>query len=359
NIAKENFFGPLRSYVNTLKIRGSYGSLGNQNTNSYYPTYSAMGFANSAGLWLIDGKKPNIAWNPVLISSSLTWEEIQSWNIGLDFGLFNDRLTGDFNYFVRKTLNMIGPADELPVILGTNVPNTNNTDLESKGFELQIAWRDRAFNDKLSYGARVVLSDAQAKITRYSNPSGTLSRYYTGMNWGEIWGYESIGIARSEEEMERHIMSLTNGGQNALGGNWQSGDVMYKDLNDDGKIDAGAYTIEDHGDLKIIGNMQPRYNFGVDLTADWKGIDMRVFLQAVGKRDYFQGSKYFFGSRGWSKWGTMVLTQHLDYFRDEYTDSPLGSNVNSYYPRPYLDSEKNYQAQSLYVQNASYMRVKN
>src|SRR5690606_2999367 len=87
--------------------------------------------------------------------------------------------------------------------------------------------------------------------------------------------------------------------------------------------------------------------------------DMRVFLQAVGKRDYFQGSKYFFGSRGWSKWGTMVLTQHLDYFRDEYTDSPLGSNVNSYYPRPYLDSEKNYQAQSLYVQNASYMRVKN
>src|SRR5690606_4996684 len=143
NIAKENFFEPIRSYVNTLKIRGSYGSLGNQNTNSYYPTYSAMGFANSAGLWLIDGKEPNIAWNPVLISSSLTWEEIQSWNIGLDFGLFNDRLTGDFNYFVRKTLNMIGPADELPVILGTNVPNTNNTDLESKGFELQIAWRDR------------------------------------------------------------------------------------------------------------------------------------------------------------------------------------------------------------------------
>lgn len=357
NIAKESFFNALKTPINTFKFRASYGSLGNQNTTSIYPTYEAMGFANSAGKWLINGQKPNIAWPPALISSSLSWEEIRSWNAGLDFGLLNNRLTGSFDYFIRKTLNMVGPADELPVILGTSVPYTNNTDLQTKGFELEISWRDVAFKH-LNYGVRFTLSDAQAEITRYSNPSGTLSKFYKGMKWGETWGYESVGIARTDEEMEQHIISLYQGGQSALGARWQAGDVMYKDLNGDNKIDAGAYTINDHGDLKVIGNTQPRYTFGMDLTAEWKGLDFRMFLQGVGKKDYFQGSKYFFGSNGSSKWGTMVLTQHTDYFRND-PDHPLGLNVDSYYPRPYLDNNKNYQTQSLFIQNAAYMRIKN
>ncbi|MDR0506183.1 MAG: TonB-dependent receptor [Dysgonamonadaceae bacterium] len=357
NIAKEDFFQPLASTVNMLKLRASYGSLGNQNTNSYYPTYEAMGFANSAGPWLINGQKPNIAWPPSLISASLSWEEIQSKNIGLDFSLFNNRLTGFFDYFIRNTLNMIGPADELPVILGTSVPNTNNTDLESKGFEIELAWRDRAFSS-LDYGIRLLLSDAQATITRYSNPSGTLDRYYTGKMWGEIWGYESTGIARSDEEMQAHLATLPNGGQDRLGSNWQAGDVMYQDINGDGYVDWGSNTIDDHGDLKVIGNTTPRYNFGIDLTAAWKGIDFRMFLQGVGKRDIWQGGRYFFGNGGMSKWGTMVMPEHLDYFRDD-VDHPLGQNIDSYYPRPYFDNGKNFNTQTLYLQNAAYMRLKN
>ena len=133
---------------------------------------------------------------------------------------------------------------------------------------------------------------------------------------------------------------------------------MYADLNEDGKVDSGSYTIEDHGDLKIVGNVIPRFNYGLDFTAAWKGIDFRLFLQGVAKRDYFQGGKYFFGSCGWSKWGTMVLKEHLDYFRDD-PDNPLGLNLDSYYPRPYLDTEKNVQCQTLYMQNAAYLRVKN
>lgn len=357
NIAKEAYFEPLKPYINTFKLRASYGSLGNQNTSSYYPTYQAMGFANVSGSWLINGQKTNIAWPPSLISKALTWEEIRSWNIGLDFSLLNNRFTGSFDYFIRKTLNMIGPADELPVILGTNVPNTNNTDLQTKGFELEIAWRDRAFNS-LNYGIRFVLSDAQAKITRYSNPSRTLNKYYAGMKWGQIWGYESIGIARSDDQMLEHLASLPNGGQSSLGSDWQAGDIMFKDVNKDGRIDTGANTVEDHGDLVVIGNTTPRFNYGIDITADWKGIDFRLFLQGVGKRDYFQRSKYFFGSIGGSKWGTMVLKQHLNYYRDD-PDHPLGLNTNSYYPRPHLDNGKNYQVQSMYLQNAAYMRIKN
>lgn len=357
NIARENWFRPAAAYVNTLKLRLSYGSLGNQNTSSYYPTYELMGFANSKGQWLINGTKPNIAWPASLISSSLTWEKVKSWNLGLDFAAFNNRLYGSLEGFIRRTEDMIGPADELPVILGTAVPYTNNTDLESHGFEFEIGWKDRAFGE-LDYGVRFVLSDAVTRITRYSNPSKTLGTYYEGMTLGDFYGFETIGIAKTDEEMLEHLITLPNGGQNALGSNWQAGDIMYADINHDGKIDTGKWTTDDHGDLKVIGNSTPRYNFGLDLNLAWKGIDLRVFLQGVGKRDYFQKGKYFFGSCGWSKWGTMVLKQHLDYFRDD-PESPLGLNMDSYYPRPYLDTEKNVQWQTKYVQNAAYVRLKN
>ena len=357
NIANEPFFRKAKEYVNMLKVRASYGSLGNQNTSNWYPTYQAMGFANSSGTWLINGQKTNIAWPPELISMSLTWEKIRTWNVGLDFAAFDSRLSGSFEYFVRQTMDMIGPADELPAILGTSVPETNNTDLETRGWEMEISWRDQAFG-QLNYGVRLVLSDAQGTITRYSNPSGSLDQYYSGKKWGEIWGYETIGIAQTDQQMLDHLATLPNGGQDVLGNNWQAGDIMYRDVNGDGAVDNGANTISDHGDLVVIGNTTPRYNFGIDLTAEWKGIDVRIFLQGVGKRDYFQRSKYFFGSRGWDKWGTMVLVPHLDYFRDDSED-PLGVNMDAYYPRPYFLTEKNVQVQTRYLQNAAYCRLKN
>lgn len=357
NMAKEPFFADAISDIQTLKFRLSYGSLGNQNTTSWYPTYSIMNFASSSGAWLIDGKKQNIAWPASLISSSLTWETVKTWNAGLDVGAFDGRLSAALDLYVRKTEDMVGPADELPVILGTSVPYTNNTDMKTRGFDFEISWNDRAFGE-LDYGVRFVLSDAVTEITKYSNPSKTLGTYYNGMKLGDFWGYETVGIARTDEEMLDHLISLPNGGQNAIGSNWQAGDIMYKDLNGDGKIDAGSWTTEDHGDQKVIGNMTPRFNYGLDLNFAWKGIDLRVFLQGVGKRDFFQHGKYFFGSCGWSKWGTMVLKQHLDYFRDD-PESPLGLNTDSYYPRPYFDTEKNVQWQTGYVQDASYLRLKN
>ena len=107
------------------------------------------------------GQKPNTAWPPALISMLLTWEKVRSWNAGIDFAAFDSRLTGSFEYFIRQTLDMVGPADELPVILGTSVPSTNNTDLQTEGWELELSWRDVAFG-QLNYGIRLVLSDAQA-----------------------------------------------------------------------------------------------------------------------------------------------------------------------------------------------------
>lgn len=153
NMAKEPFFADAVSDIQTLKFRLSYGSLGNQNTTSWYPTYSIMNFASSSGSWLIDGKKQNIAWPASLISSSLTWETVKTWNAGLDVAAFDGRLSAALDLYVRKTEDMVGPADELPVILGTSVPYTNNTDMKTKGFDFEISWNDRAFGE-LDYGVR-------------------------------------------------------------------------------------------------------------------------------------------------------------------------------------------------------------
>lgn len=356
NIANEPFFTPAKPWVDMLKLRGSYGLLGNQYTDTPYPTYSAVGYDLNAGLWLIDGKQTNISWAPELVSMSLSWEKIYSMNIGIDFALFRNRLTGSFDYFIRQTKDMVGPAEELPVILGTAVPVANNTDLETKGWELEIGWRDQLKNG-FAYGVNLVLFDSQGTITRYSNPSGTLSKNYAGKKWGEIWGYETIGIAKTQEEMDAHLATLPNGGQTYLGMDWAAGDIMYADLNNDGKVDGGAGTLDDHGDRRVIGNTTPRYNFGIDITMEYKGFDFRLFLQGTGKRDSFQGSYYFWGAYN-DVWWSMGTTVHEDYFRDN-PDHYLGLNLDSYYPRPLWGTYKNLQTQTRYLQNAAYLRIKN
>ena len=357
NIAREEFFQPATRIMNTLKLRASYGSLGNQNTTALYPTYTVMGTGTS-DKWLMNGVKPNIAWAPALVSYDLTWEKIRTWNVGIDIGLFNNRLTGSFDYFIRNTNDMVGPSEKLPATLGIAVPPSNNTDLRTAGWELELMWKDRLQNG-LNYSLRFTLADSRTKITRYSNPSGLIDSFYEGKYCGEIWGYETIGIARTDDEMAEHVGSLVNGGQSALGQDWQAGDIMYSDLNEDGKIDAGARTLDNHGDLKRIGNSTPRYNVGIDMSADWKGFDFRMFWQGTLKRDYFQGSYYFWGANGsQGYWFSTALKGHEDYFRNDES-SPLGVNLNSYYPRPLLNTNKNQQCQTKYLQNAAYMRLKN
>lgn len=357
NIAREEFFQPATHIMNTLKLRASYGSLGNQNTTALYPTYTVMGTGTS-DKWLMNGVKPNIAWAPALVSYDLTWEKIRTWNVGIDIGLFNNRLTGSFDYFIRNTNDMVGPSEKLPATLGIAVPPSNNTDLRTAGWELELMWKDRLQNG-LNYSLRFTLADSRTKITRYSNPSGLIDSFYEGKYCGEIWGYETIGIARTDDEMAEHVGSLVNGGQSALGQDWQAGDIMYSDLNEDGKIDAGARTLDNHGDLKRIGNSTPRYNVGIDLSADWKGFDFRMFWQGTLKRDYFQGSYYFWGANGsQGYWFSTALKGHEDYFRNDES-SPLGVNLDSYYPRPLLNTNKNQQCQTKYLQNAAYMRLKN
>ena len=344
NIAREEFFAPLNNIIGTLKLRGSWGQLGNNNTESYYPFYQSMptGVENSG--WLIGGAKQNVAGLPGIVSSLLTWETVQSWDAGFDFGMFNNRFTGSFSYYNRLTKDMVAAAPNLPGILGATPPNLNNADLKSYGWELELSWRDRI--QDFNYGVRLTLDDNQEKITRYYNPTGNLGTYYDGRMVGEIWGYTTVGIAQSQEEMDKH---LENNKPN-WGTGWAAGDVMFADLNGDGIVSNGSNTLEDHGDITIIGNNKPRYKFGLTLDGAWKGIDFSVFFQGVLKRDYMLSGPYFWGANG-GQWQSTCFVEHLDYWTPENTDA--------YYPRPDFSSTKNQQTQTGYLQNAAYLRVKN
>ena len=346
NIAQESFWEDYTSAVNTLKLRGSWGELGNQNTDNWYPFYPTIGYTPSGGSWIVNDAKPNISSQPSLVSALLTWEKSRTWEIGLDWGALNNRLTGSFGYFQRKTYDMVGPATELPDILGAAEPKVNNLDMTSKGWDLQISWRDVI--NKFSYGISLTLSDNIVVIDRYPNDSKDLSKYYKGARYGDIWGYTTIGIANSQEEMDAHL-ATTN--QSSLGSNWTAGDIMYKDLNGDGKISTGQYTADDHGDLSIIGNSTPRYNFGLNLDAAWKGFDLKVFFQGTLKRDYAAGSATFWGATGTGKWQALGFTVHEDYWTPE--------NTNAYYPRPDWSGSRNTYTQTRYLQNAAYARLKN
>lgn len=365
NIAREKFWENLAGTVNTLKLRASYGSLGNQNINNWYQTYQTIAYNSVAGTWLQNGAKPNTTSAPGLVSALLTWEKVESYDLGLDFGAFNNRLTGTFDYYIRNTKDMVGNAPELPAILGTGVPVTNNTDLRTSGWELQISWRD-VLKNGLSYGVTFNISDARTKITRYpNNPTGSINNYIEGRYMNEIWGFETIGIAKSDEEMNAHLATAD---QSSLGSNWAAGDIMYRDLNGDGKISRGAQTLADHGDLKVIGNSTPRYLVGLNLNAAYKGFDISAFFQGVMKRDWWIGGswggglEYLFGTTNSWEWWSVGITDVQDYYRDANTWSVQNgyqqANQDAWLPRVQF-SDKNEQAQTRYLMNGAYVRLKN
>lgn len=192
-----------------------------------------------------------------IVSPYLTWETVRQIDLGLDWALLNSRLYGTFDWYMRKTLDMVTNGTPLPAVLGTGAPQANTADLKTTGWELSMGWRDRV-NKDFSYDVSFVLSDYQAEITKFNNPQNLLSTHYVGKKWGEIWGLVTEGLFQSAEEVSAHADQ-----SEIYGGGWYPGDVKYKDLNGDGKINKGKNTLDDPGDQKIIGNSEPRYSYGI------------------------------------------------------------------------------------------------
>lgn len=352
NIAEEPFFEKIKEKTgwDMFKIRASFGSLGSQNTNSFYPYFQKM-FTSPMSDYVFDGVAATQLKAPAPFSTNITWETVQNTNVGVDLAFFNSRLSIMGEWYERKTKDAVGPALPVPAVYGANVPKTNNAELRTRGWELEASWTDRIGKD-WSYELYVTLSDFKSIITKYDSPNKELSKYYKGKDLGDIWGLRVIGIAKSDQEMADYI-ALHD--QTAVGNSlWGGGDFMYANLDDNPAITKGSETVDSHGDLSVIGNSTPRYSYGIRGTLRWKYLDFSCFFQGVGKRDVFLDSPSFFGVSG--AWQRSVYKEHMDYFR--YANHPLGANPDAYYARIRTD-RNNSQCNDHYLQDASYLRLKN
>ncbi|MBO5225130.1 MAG: TonB-dependent receptor [Parabacteroides sp.] len=351
-VSEEPFFEPLRSSIDNLKLRASYGSLGNQNIG-VYDYLSMLTFSQSN--FNLEGERVSYTTNPKPKSTNFTWETAETVDVGIDFSLLSNRLSATFDWYQRTTKDMLTKYHSLPSVFGATVPQENNATLRNRGWEVSLNWRDqfKLVDHNFSYGIRFNLSDYKAVITDYYNPTNYLGDYYEGMEIGEIWGLNTLGLFATDEEAKNSPIVDANQYRQYIA----AGCLKFEDVNNDGKISKGSWTLDDHGDYRIIGNTTPRYQYGITLNAAYRGFDINVFFKGVGKRDIYPSSE---STAFWGPYSRryVILPEHVA--EDRWTED----NPDAYFPRPqgYIASNSNGDLtipQTRYLQNAAYLRLKN
>ncbi|WP_158962547.1 SusC/RagA family TonB-linked outer membrane protein [Myroides fluvii] len=354
NISNEPFWTVSPQYISLLKVRGSYGALGNGNIRSYSFVEQ---LAINRELRILNGELANYTSAPGVIPKGLTWETVTTQNLGLDVNFFNNRLTFSGDVYSRTTKDMFTLGPELPAVFGSSSPKGNYADLRTKGWEITVNWRDQftVLAKPFKYNVRFTLADNTTEILKYNNPTQKLNDYYEGQRLGEIWGYVTDGFFTSED----HIKGSANQDlfSSTAQGVWRPGDIKFLDLNNDGVIDNGDNTVGNPGDRKVIGNALPRYTFGLQLSGDWNNFFFSAFFQGVGKQDWYpsKGANSFWGQYN-APYGHPLQSQLDDIWTEE--------NPNAYFPRytgylAWSDSGTLRQTQTKYLQNVAYIRLKN
>lgn len=366
NIAKESFMERTQGWLSLLKLRASYGMIGNQNIAAY-SFIPSMNLDNKYGGWLVDKNYVTaITSLPDLVSSTFTWEKVNTTNVGLDFSILSNRLNGLVEWYQKDTKGMLAPGMELPAVVGASAPFQNTADMRTRGWEIALNWNDRIGGFGYRFGLN--LSDSQSEITKYnSNKSKLLSNYYEGQKLGEIWGFLFDGFYSIDDFEDTKSWKLKDGVVAINGFNPRPGDVKFKNIRDDKQganlIYGGEGTLENPGDREIIGNSTPRYMYGINIGGNYAGVDLNIFLQGVGKRDIWLGNNLVLPM--YPDYKFIPLYEGLDNYwkpvdisKDDYTCA----NPDAKFPRiygNYGNMSSNFRVSDKYLLNASYLRIKN
>lgn len=355
-LSKEAFWNVNPKILSNVKVRASYGSLGNGNIASY--VYQEQ-FSISQSGNILNGVKPQYTSRPSVLPDGITWETSTTTDLGLDLSMLSDRLIFVGDYYMRNTTDMFTIGLTLPATFGATAPKGNYADLETKGWEASLTWRDK-FNiakKPFNYDIRLTMADNRSVITRYNNPDKLLSDYYEGQVIGEIWGYETEGFFIDQADIDSHAKQSPQ--MRASPTNiWYPGDIKLRDLNGDGFINIGSNKVSDPGDRRIIGNSSPRYTYGINLGADWNNFFFSAFFQGVGKQDWYPSTEAEFFWGQYNRPYNNIPTFHLG---NMWTPE----NTNAYFPRTMSRAASNATtrelgvAQTRYLQNVSYIRMKN
>ncbi|MDR2914577.1 MAG: TonB-dependent receptor [Tannerella sp.] len=371
-ITEESFMESTRDILSNLKVRVTWGTIGNQNVDNLYGYLSTMTpmtqTSDTKSNWILPGQTNYVTsmGAPSMVSAKYTWETVETLDFGIDLGLFNNQLNATFDWYQRDTKDMLAPAAISPSALGVNYPNTNAADLRSKGWELSVQWNSK-IGEKIRYNLGFNIYDSKATITRYDNPTGLLintsnSQLYLreDMKYGEIWGYVTDRYYTAADFDSNG--KLLPGIPYVRGyANPNPGDILFKDLGGgadgepDGIIDNGTNRYDNPGDMRVIGNNTARYQFGLTGGVSWNNFDLSFFFNGVGKRDLVMPNY-------WAPNGTFVSSV-FDYQADYWKQD----GDNSYWPRIYgskmtnVDDNNaaNNRTQTKYLQNGSFIRLKN
>lgn len=389
--SEEAYFEKAKQYVSNAKFRASYGHIGNEAIGDYMFLEQISKLGTSYTSWVnAGGTFLSMLNTPSMVSSTLSWERIATTDIGLDLGFLNNRLNVTFDWFQRDTKDMLAPGMTLPATLGASAPYANSGSLRTRGWELGISWNHR-FGD-VDVFASANIYDGKTKVTEYNNPNKLINQFYSGMEYGEIWGFET----------DRYFEESDFTGKNA-DGSWiyapgvadqtglqqgtfvyGPGDIKFKDLDGNGVINGGDPTMKDaegnlipvgtvrnHGDLKKIGNSTPRYEYSFRLGAAWKGIDVDLFFQGVGKRDMWYVNAF---TMPFSRGADASYAHQNSYNKMIFDDARniIGYEIdqNNDYPCMYdgmagagavsglSQGRYNFYPQSKYLLNMAYLRLK-
>ncbi|WP_217604915.1 TonB-dependent receptor [Chitinophaga sp. GbtcB8] len=348
NLSEEKFIRSLRAF-DLLKLRVSYGKMGNQEITNlglydYIPLVAVSGNyplgSPAAGL---TGANANPA------SANRTWETIENKNIGMDIAVFNSRLSFSFDYYNKINNDMLVNI-AVPATYGATPPSTNQGKVVTKGFEVSATWKDQ-IND-FRYSVSLQLSDSRNKLVELKNSDN----FQEGLNYTRqgypiysYFGYVYDGIIKTQKQLDEYKQLQGVPSRISLG------DVMYKDVDGDGKLTAfGDKSKGLPGDMVYLGNLIPRYTFSSNITMGYKQFDLQVFLQGVGKRNviyegaistpntFFWPSLAYYADKTWSP-------ERPDAKYPRYLPGSVGyDDIRSY----------DYRASALTLQNVAYLRFK-
>lgn len=330
-ITEEEFMKDQNIFSN-LKLRASWGQLGNQNGLGLYDhiaQYTISGyypFASGLGQWAYVANLP---------SEDRTWETVEMTNIALEMGFLDNRLTVTGEYFIKKNKDML-VSIEMPSVIGITVPTGNYGELEVKGWDFSIGWNDRIGD--FNYSAKFNLSDQKDKLVdygvEYNGFTAGVNQKIQGYSLGSIFGYKTDGYFQTQEEVDNYAVI----NRSVVG----PGDIKYIDKDNDGKISAP-------NDLEYLGTTTPRFVFGLSLNASWREWDFGAMFQGVGKRNFYLSTEIMAPFS--VTWGNFSYEMHNDYWTPENPDAAL--------PRHYAGSSHNYAISDHWLQNAAYVRLKN
>lgn len=372
-VSQEPWWHVSADAISSLKLRFSYGALGNANGLSNYMYKQTLSTSKSS--YILDGLRQQYMSKPSALPASLTWETAATYDGGIDVAFLNSRLSLTADYYVRKTTDMICAGPTVPDVFGATSPRGNYADMSTYGWEVTVNWKDgfELGGKPFNYSVKASLSDYYSVIDKYNNKLKTISPYsqqsergyyYEGMRLGEIWGFVSTGLWQNQADIDAAVAKAKAAGQSYYNPLVQTtktyqlrpGDVKYEDLNGNGYIDYGDLTVDNPGDRKILGNALPRYMYSFNLSADWNNFWVSAFFQGVGKQDWAPSNESSFLWGQFNRPYNQMPTWHVgNYWTPENTDAYLPRYTGYYAP---LYSGHRY-ITDRYMQNVRYFRLKN